>query len=831
MSLHPHRLGSAAALLLAVCAFGAEPPASKLDVNGEPLPPGALARLGTARFRHADTVCCAAFVPGDKLLVSGASDGSLVLWDAKTGKEQRRFEGHKEEVRSLALSPDGRYVVSGSLDRSVVVWRTETGEKAAEQKDLDDGVEAVAFSPDKHTYASAGRDFFIRLWDLENAAASTKLEGHKSGVVCLAFSPDGKRLASGSWDNTVRIWDVSAGKLLFTCEGHKDYVESVAWSHDGKTVASGSKDETVRLWDPDTGKGKGVLEPKQGHLWSVVFDPDDKTLVCGADGVVEDGSHRTRTLQRVDVQTGKVKQTYLGHEGRVRPLDAGQSDFKSQVEGVATVALSSDGKQLVSGGADYQLRLWDAATGKDVLPLPGHPAWVRALAYAPDGKQIVTAGDDPTVRVWTADGKEVQQLRGHERGVMAVAISPAGKMIATGGADQTVRLWDGATGKAGPVLKGHKSYLVGLAFAPDGETLASCESGGTVILWDVKRGEERRSWQKVQPHLLDLAFAPDGKTIAVGGDGGNRPLTLLDTAGAKGPRGLEAPVRRVRSLAYSPDGRLLAVSGAKEHRAYVLDATSGAVVREVGSHNDIIVALAFTPDGKGLLSAGLGRTVVLTDVESGSKRWVYQGHGDSILALAPASDGRSFASASADHQALVWDLFAARDERLTPQMAWELLADKDAAKAWKAVATLATAPKDALPLLRDNLKPVPVVKPEQIAQLVKQLDHDDFDVREKAMAELIRLGLTALPAVKKLLAGNPSVEAKRRAEEIMEKVSDTGENQEWARMVRAVEALEYIGDADARKLLERMASGGPEAQPTRDAKAALGRLEKRAARP
>src|SRR5262249_4130844 len=141
------------------------------------------------------------------------------------------------------------------------------------------------------------------------------------------------------------------------------------------------------------------------------------------------------------------------------------------------------------------------------------------------------------------------------------------------------------------------------------------------------------------------------------------------------------------------------------------------------------------------------------------------------------------------------------------------------------------APKDALPLLRENLKPVRAVTAEQIAQLVKQLDHDDFDVREKATAELIRLGPTALPAVKKLLAGNPSVEAKRRAEEILEKVSDTGENQEWARMVRAVEALEYIGDADARKLLERMAAGGPEAQPTKDAKAALARLEKRAAKP
>ena len=145
-------------MLLAASAFAAEPTAPKLDVNGEPLPPGALARLGTGRFRHADTVCCAMFVPGDKQIVSGASDGSIVLWDAATGKELRRFDGHKEEVRSLAVSPDGKYLVAGSLDHSAVVWSTATGAKFAEQKDLEDGVEAVAFSPDKHTYASAGRD-------------------------------------------------------------------------------------------------------------------------------------------------------------------------------------------------------------------------------------------------------------------------------------------------------------------------------------------------------------------------------------------------------------------------------------------------------------------------------------------------------------------------------------------------------------------------------------------------------------------------------------------------------------------------------------------------
>jgi RNA polymerase sigma factor (sigma-70 family) len=154
---------------------------------------------------------------------------------------------------------------------------------------------------------------------------------------------------------------------------------------------------------------------------------------------------------------------------------------------------------------------------------------------------------------------------------------------------------------------------------------------------------------------------------------------------------------------------------------------------------------------------------------------------------------------------------------------WTDLASDDQAKAWRAAFQLAAAPKDATRLLTGRLKPV-VVDAERLAKLIRDLDADDFDTRERASTELKNAGEVAVPHLRKALENNPSVEAKRRLQELLERAK--GPSPAWVRSARAVAVLEAVGGDDARKLLEEAAKGDTEALPTRAAKAALGRLGK-----
>jgi dipeptidyl aminopeptidase/acylaminoacyl peptidase len=471
-----------------------------------------------------------------------------------------------------------------------------------------------------------------------------------------------------------------------------------------------------------------------------------------------------------------------------------------------------------------------------------HDGAVNGVAFLPGGKQVMSGSADGAVRVWdAATGAEVRRLPGYEGQVGTVAASPNGKWVAAGGSDRAVRLWDAQTGEPCGTLRGHRGAVVGLAFAPDGKGLLSAADDGTVILWDAEWGERRQAWRECQPRLGHMALAPDGKTVAVhgSGDATGHNLRLLDLDG--GPaRGFVVPIKHVGVLAFSPDGTRLAVAGMTEERStftepcvYVLNPRSGVEVCRLRNHKGAVLALAFTADGKALLSGGADGQIVLNDLATGKVRVSFRAHPGGVSALALAPCGRAFASAGSDRSALVWDLFGAGEEAPSPdaRQAWEALADANPAWAWRGIAAVARSPDGVLPLMRQALRPVSAVKADELARLVAQLDDDDFEVREGASAQLTRAGRPAAGALEKLLAGRPSVEAARRAKEILARIASTGSNEEWQRLLRSIEALEYVATPEARELLERLAEGDADAQPTRDAKAALGRLEKRSAKP
>jgi hypothetical protein len=185
-------------------------------------------------------------------------------------------------------------------------------------------------------------------------------------------------------------------------------------------------------------------------------------------------------------------------------------------------AFAPDGKRLLTGGSRFDkgfygiLCLWDVATGKELRLFRGHPGAVRDVAISADGKTIVSGAEDSSVRLWNADtGAELRRLVGHQHWVIAVALSPGGDIVASAGA-RTIRLWEAGTGKLLRTLPAPGS-ATSLAFSPDGKVLVSAAHDEVVRLWEVATGKEVRQWNGHRNVVHTVAFAPDGRSVASGG--------------------------------------------------------------------------------------------------------------------------------------------------------------------------------------------------------------------------------------------------------------------------------------------------------------------------
>jgi RNA polymerase sigma factor (sigma-70 family) len=495
------------------------------------------------------------------------------------------------------------------------------------------------------------------------------------------------------------------------------------------------------------------------------------------------------------------------------------------------------------------------AVVKPRASLEGHGDIVNAVVFAPNGKSLVTVSGPPKkpgeVIVWDAVTGEKKARVEEAEGIRALAFALDGKVLATADyAGAAVRLRDPAGGGVRAVLRQHgakvDTIVNTVAFTPDGRTLAAGFLDGTVELWDVKEGKVRTTFSTPGEGVYSVAASPDGRVLATVGQGAT--VKLWEVATGKPLGTLTGHGREVEHVAFSPDGRTLA-SASWDGTVKLWEVATFQERLTLRGPRSAVLGVAFSPDGR-RLAAAVGvwaeyghadrvgprvGEVRLWDLASAKEVACLAGHTDRVWGVAFSPDGRTLASACWDRKVRLWDVAPPRaaaapipDEKELEKH-WQDLASTGH-RAYQAVRALSAAADHAVPFLAAHLRR-PGGPARSLERLINALDDDSFVTREKATAELERLGPAAWLALRKALAGTPSAEARRRIEALLSKEAGPTTDPETVRAIRAVEVLENSATPAALKALTTLAEGAADARLTLEAKAALGRLTRRSAAP
>jgi WD40 repeat protein len=801
---------------------------ARTDRFGDLLPNGAVARLGTVRWRLDPALAdCMAISPDGKTLFTANCVTGITRWDMSSGKALGVIPGANR------LPPAQRHGTT-------------------------------AISADGRTGALANPDGVVRLFDLLGGKEKRPCVGHQGEVQEAVLSANGATLLTRGVDSTLRVWDANAGVEIRQMPIHSHKPSQVrrvelALTGDGKTLAwvADDQDRTVHVCDTLTGREAHRLPEPQGPMRRVLFSPDGKRLVTtGNKGPVQVWNVQTGQLVRrlpyfdrfgpmaaaFSPDSQALVITLGGDAMRIVEIASGREFWREARPLSSTIfdvfAFTRDGKTLVVGTYEPALRRYDVATGRRIWFQGEQTAALGQLVFASDSRLLYSIGEDMVLRRWrSARGEELGQTSfGGSDGVL----SPDGRLIAVN-RDRGIRVIEMATARELWQTPAERAQV----FSPDGQTLAVSDQRG-LVLRETATGKQVCRVGPFGGELYDSAFTPDGGAlIAMTSSLPVRPgaarmegsiLHVWDVNGGLERRSFHLPPNSGQ-LALSPDSRAVAIQNDGGNRALdIWEMATGQRRLQFGSAELFPGALGFSPDGEYLLVPDSRGALGFYDSGTGQLMQRLEGHRGNVTTWVFSADGRKLATASADTTALVWDYAELRRRWHRPSppahadldALWDDLSSSDVEKAYRALRALVNAANQAVPFLGQRLRPAEAVDPETMTGWVAELDSSSFAARKKAREELEKAGDAAEPFLIRSLQAKPSAERRRELKQLLA-VLDWGARPERLRMLRSIEALEAIGTVDAQRVLSTLAAGAPGSRLTQEAKDSLERAAKRKA--
>jgi RNA polymerase sigma factor (sigma-70 family) len=616
------------------------------DADGDPLPQGAILRLGSARFRGGAIM--AAYSPDGRVLTT-AGVGGIRTWDAVTGRPlQARYHAdlrspyvisedgklaatreygtalipHPERItirrlpglevlhtledpgqfqaRHFCFSRDGKRLAADSRF-DILVWDVATGKLTSRLPLLDEklSVEAMALSPDGALLAAVDSryDQVIRLWDVAGARERQPLKVPLTRYLSLAFSGNGEILMAYGTGSCAYLWDAHTLAAI----RRFSIGETAPWpriSYSGKVIATNGAEGALRLWNAGTGQLQAVLEQPAkvsqparfqagGH--PLAFSPDDRFLVVGG---------TSPQIKMWNVATGR----------RVRVTDEPDLAYSNMPGCYA--AISPDGN-LIATNRGCTIQLWDARTGHKTGGALNVDYLTHDIVFSADGKSLIRERGDIL---------SVADLSSGTHGADARWSSPPGRTYGAGSHPDPILLRQIAAGTAPKIPAGRRTEGGLAALSPDGKTAAWAIHGppGSISLRDAISGEELHRLP-CPGGVATPAFSPDSRNLAVLG---KNHVQLWDVASRREVRRFEyAPPEDMLAewnlhapLAFSPDGKLVAAASSVDNSIVVWSVATGRQVDTLRGHGGQVYTLAFTPDSRRLLSGSADTTALMWDV-------------------------------------------------------------------------------------------------------------------------------------------------------------------------------------------------------------------------
>jgi WD40 repeat protein len=821
-------------LLLALLANpvpAAGPSVWRTDSYGDPLPAGAVARLGTFRWRQLGSAWQLAYSADGRFLI-GAGQGPTTVWDAATGQIVRCLDepqgGQASPLTRVGLAVEGKILVSrvSQTGSALIWWDLDSGKQLAASEEGGYALDSVAL-PRKGTGAAAGGQGFLTergsvllLYDRPNREVAHRLLFPKENLLAVAFSADSKWVTGlflTTEHHVIRRIDASSGRIAPTI-AIRNAVRAVL-ARDGSCVAVHEEAGDLFIVNVPSGSRRKLSSSRglAGH--ELLFADGNRVLLA---------FERSRPqVRRFDTRTGQ----------ELPPIRIGMELARHAIR----PALSPDGKTLALAQGPNAVALVDVATGSQRNRLPGFTHSPTLLRFSADGRFITTLSEVDGLVRWDpstgrpllhtaaskADavlrktgvlsgsgermiqakwrmvevsalpsGKRVQSRPVPEKAVGKTAVSADDTTLAMLGKDGVLRFWrlpDGKwLGEAVPDQRGRESLE--LVFSPDGRLLATVNGPHWVELWHVPSGlsagrifarfdhslQKPGGWQGCFSKDAQRLYSAFGSLLQAWDIAQHQELPIL----MRERRVVNGTAAGRIGLSISADGRFLARVDGQGNMSLLETASGQVVFRLSGSCG----AIAFAPRGWRLAAEDrLSLTVPIFDLPS------------LFLALPPLRQGGSF-----------------------PDNLWADLAHGDAARAVQAAWVMRRI-DGVEALLARKLVPVGPAVGERVSALIRALGSDEFSVRQNAEQELVGMRDSARKALETALQREKDIEVKYRLRRLLGLIS--GPSPSLLQEIRAVLVLEARDTPAARELLRRLAGGLAEARLTEEAAAALRRLE------
>jgi WD40 repeat protein/uncharacterized caspase-like protein len=581
------------------------------------------------RFHPEEGAKSIVFLPNSYLFITEIEDGKPILWDAETGRIIRKFE------ETPKFSPDGQLLLTSS-GQDVIIWKAATG-KAIRKLRAPQNVSDVSFSPDGHDAVIEISNSEVRLWDLEKNTkvgrltgsgpkfsadgklvvttlgketilwnAATHLELRRFPGVSPEISADGRFLTTDDskqialWDlvsnrllrhfagNSAQIspdnrlvvtresaerviWNALTGKELYRFHSAVDGVTDIRFSTDGRfflTEGHDNKGTMPKLWDAV--RIREIRELPSFDSTSAVFSPDNRLVLTG---------DRDKFARLWDAATGLEVRRFEGLAANTSWIDFPADGRFLQINSVHQ-----------SGGIvdSIAAHLWNLSSGQEVRRFEGIPDMANSADISPDGRLAVTGGEN-TAHLWNiGTAAEIRSFVGHTDQITSVRFSPNGRLLATGSEDGTARLWDVSTGQQLRILVGHSDKVSAVRFSHDGRFILTGSADGTVRLWSATTGKEARRYGEhaagVFSLISSIAFSSDDRYVLSG---------CLETSDLFETKKVEI-----------------------SHFARLWEASTGREVKRF-KHQEPVTSVAFSPDGRSVLTASLDATARVWNIGTG----------------------------------------------------------------------------------------------------------------------------------------------------------------------------------------------------------------------